>query len=204
MTHDQSWKWQSGTSVNDRVIDKDLMPCYFSRALKRLLNWAAAARKKYPNKQILATKLNVKAAFRRCNLNAVTAVQTCTQLPDPEYCLALMMLRLSFGEKRCPSKWGALLETICDLIMAILQHDGWDSLTLFTETAQTHVPEKQILPNDKPFGIGRDLIITIPVDARGIINVYIDDIIGLCVDLEGTDNVTCFKRAPLLRLTVVS
>jgi len=33
LTHDQSWKWQSGTSVNSRVIKDELMPCYFGRAL---------------------------------------------------------------------------------------------------------------------------------------------------------------------------
>ena len=204
MTHDQSWKWQSETSVNDRVIDEELMPCYFGRTLRRLLNWAAAARNKYPNTRILATKLDVKAAFRRCHLNAVTAVQTCTQLPDPTLRLALMMLRLSFGGKPCPSEWGALSETICDLMIAILQHDDWDPLTLFANTAQIHVPAKQTLSEDVPFGIGSDLIVNIPVDARGTVDVYIDDFIGLCVDLKKTDNATRLERAPLLGLAAVS
>jgi hypothetical protein len=29
MTHDQSWKWQLGTSVNSRVNKEQQMPCYF-------------------------------------------------------------------------------------------------------------------------------------------------------------------------------
>jgi hypothetical protein len=29
LTHNQSWKWQSGTSVNSRVNTDKLMPCYF-------------------------------------------------------------------------------------------------------------------------------------------------------------------------------
>jgi hypothetical protein len=29
MTHNQSWKWQSGSSVNSRVDKEQLMPCYF-------------------------------------------------------------------------------------------------------------------------------------------------------------------------------
>jgi hypothetical protein len=29
LTHDQSWKWQSETSVNSRVEKDKLMPCYF-------------------------------------------------------------------------------------------------------------------------------------------------------------------------------
>jgi hypothetical protein len=47
LTHDHSWKWQSGSSVNSRVIKEELMTCYFGRALRRLINWAVAAQKKY-------------------------------------------------------------------------------------------------------------------------------------------------------------
>ena len=202
MTHDQSWKWQSGTSVNSRVDEEKLVPCYFGRALKRIINWCVAARRRFPGKRILATKLDVKAAFRRCHLNASTAVQTCTQLPELR--LALMMLRLSFGGAPCPSEWGLISESICDLMNAILQHDDWDPLTLFAETAQAHVPPKEVLPDDVPFGIGRELIVDIPVDARGIVDVYIDDFIGLTIDLEGTDNAIRLERAPLLGLTAVS
>ena len=64
LTHDQSWKWQLGTSVNSRVNTDKLMPCYFGRAFQRLINWTVAARKLYPNKRILATKLDVKAVYR--------------------------------------------------------------------------------------------------------------------------------------------
>jgi hypothetical protein len=64
LTQDQSWKWQSGTSVNSKVNTDDLMPCYFGQSLQRLINWAIAARKLYPNKRILATKLDVNAAYR--------------------------------------------------------------------------------------------------------------------------------------------
>jgi hypothetical protein len=121
MTHNQSWKWQLGTSVNSRVNEEQLMPCYFGRALKRLINWAVAARKLHPRKRILATKLDVKAAFRRCHLNALTAVQTYTQLPA--LCLALMMLRLSFGGAPRPLEWGEISESVCNFINAILQHN---------------------------------------------------------------------------------
>jgi hypothetical protein len=201
-THNQSWEWQSGTSINSRVDTSKLMPCYFSLALKRVINWAVASRKKYPGKRILATKLDIKVAFRRCHLNVDTAVQTCTQLPD--LCLALMMLRLSFGSAPCPSVFGSISESKCNLITAILLHDDWDPLTPFAKEAQTHVPPKEVLPDDVPFGIGRDLIIDILIDPRGIIDVYINDFLGLTIDLEDTDNVTRLECAPLLGLTAVS
>ena len=67
----------------------------------------------------------------------------------------------------------------------------------------TSLPKKTF-EDDVPFGIGRDLIVDISVDARGIINLYIDNFIGLTVDLNNTDNATRLKRAPLPGLTAVS
>ena len=89
----------------------------------------------------------------------------------------------------CPSEWEAILESVCDLINAILQRDNWDPLTLFAERAQAHIPPKEVLQDD-PVGFGRDLIVDIPVDTRGIVDVFIDDFIGLKVDLEDTDTGT--------------
>ena len=60
------------------------------------------------------------------------------------------------------------------------------------------VPNKITLEDDIPFGIGRDLIVDIPVDSRGIVDLYIDDFCGLTVDID--DNATRLERAPLLAL----
>ncbi len=56
--------------------------------------------------------------------------------------------------------------------------------------AQVHVPPKEVLSDNVPFGIGRDLIINIPVDARGIVDVYINDFIGLMLDLADSNKPT--------------
>ncbi len=106
-----------------------------------------------------------------------------------------MMLRLSFGGAPCPLEWGAILESVHDLINAILQHDDWDPLTLFNAAAQAHVPPKELLPlpDNVPFGIGRDLIVEIPINMRGTVDMYIDDFIGLTVDLDKKDNAICLE-----------
>jgi hypothetical protein len=54
------------------------------------------------------------------------------------------------------------------------------------------------LEDDIPFGIGRDLIVDIRVNSRGIVNLYFDDFCGLTVYID--DNATCLERAPLLAL----
>ena len=103
LTHDQSYKWSSETSVNSRVVKEELLPCKFGACIKRVVNWAVAARRKYPDRRILASKIDYKSAYRRCHLNARTAVQTCTQLPGKD--LAVLFLRLTFGGAPGPYSW---------------------------------------------------------------------------------------------------
>jgi hypothetical protein len=130
LTHDQSFEWSSGRSVNNRVNLEDFMPCMFGKALLRMVNWAVAARHKFPKQRIFASKIDFKSAFRRCHLNADTALQTCTHLPEDE--LAIVSLRLSFGGRPCPQEWGALAEPICDLTNTILKSDDWNPTGLFS------------------------------------------------------------------------
>ena len=55
-----------------------------------------------------------------------------------------------------------------------------------------------------PFSEGKELIVDIPVDPRGTVDVYIDDTISLCVDLEGSDNVERLKQCSLLAINAAS
>ncbi len=71
-------------------------------------------------------------------------------------------------------------ESICNLANALLLDDNWIPHQL---AAPTSIPVKQILDDDIPFRIGRDVIVDVPVDPRGILDVYIDDTNGLTVDL---------------------
>ena len=85
------------------------------------MNWAVAARMKFPSRRIFASKIDYKSAYRRCHLGSDTAIQTCTQLPDDD--LAVVALRLTFGGAPGPYEWGVISETICDLSTAILQNN---------------------------------------------------------------------------------
>jgi hypothetical protein len=105
LTHNQSYKWGgSRTLVNSRTIKELLMPCMYGTCLKRLINWTVAMRRNYPNRRIMASKINFKSAFQRCNLSAATAIQCCTQLPAEE--LILLYLGLTFGGSPRPNEWG--------------------------------------------------------------------------------------------------
>ena len=201
LTHDQSWKWTVGASVNSRVDKETLIPCRFGHALRRIVNWAVAARHKFPGRRILATKVDCKSAYRRCHLSAKTAIQTCTQLPAED--LAIIALRLTFGGAPCPYEWGATSETICDLAIHILQHVDWNPLNLHAPN-QHLLPAAETLDDNISFGEGKELIIDVPVDPKGVVDVYIDDTLGLTVEEEGSDNIMRLERAILLAIYVAS
>jgi hypothetical protein len=86
LTHNQSYTWGSGTSINSRVCIEDLLPCRFGTYILQLVNYAVATRKKYPNRRILVTKIVYKSAYHCCHLNWLIAVQTITQLLDKRTC----------------------------------------------------------------------------------------------------------------------
>ena len=54
------------------------------------------------------------------------------------------------------------------------------------------------MDDDIPFGIGQDLIVEIPVDPGGTVDLYVDDFCSQTVDID--DNATCLERAPFLAL----
>ena len=197
LTHDQSYEWTQGLSVNSRVDKSTLLQCRFGHCLNRLINWTVAARKKFPGCPILAQKIDYKSAYKRCHLQADTAIQTCTQLPDDD--LALIALRLTFGGSPGPYEWSAISETICDLSMAILQDDDWDPATLHAPNPEL-VPPPVLLPSDVPFGVGRDLVVDIPVNPKGIVDIFLDDTVSLTVALPGSDHATRLSRATLLAI----
>ncbi len=72
--------------------------------------------------------------------------------------------------------------------MAILQSDEWDPPSLFAP-AQHYMPLMNTFPDKIPFGIRNDFIANIPVNPRGTVDIYINNFIGLPVDIEGLDNV---------------
>jgi hypothetical protein len=129
------------------------------------------------------------------------AVQTCTQLI--EISILLMMIRLSFGGKPCPSEWDVISETICNLANAILHNNDWDPDELFAPN-QHLVPAQTLLVDDTPFAKGVDLIVNIPIDPRRMHDLYIDDIIGLMVDIPGTNHVACGQVAVLLAINTTA
>jgi hypothetical protein len=114
-----------------------------------------------------------------------------------------MMLHLSFGGKPCPSEWGAILESICDLASAILHSNDWDLDKMYAPN-QHLVPNKITLNDNIPFGQGMELIVDIPINPPGMHDIYIDDIICLTLYIIGTDHVAQGQAAALLTINATA
>ena len=163
---------------------------------QKLINWVVAARRKYPNRCILATTIDYKSAYRRRHLNAKTAIQICTQLPTEG--VAIIALRLTFGVDPGPYEWGVVSESIFDLAMKILRDDDWDPVILHAPNPEL-VSTVKFLDNSIPFGEGKQLIVDVSVNSRGVIDVFIDDSLGLTIDMEDSNNMR-LECAPLLAI----
>lgn len=96
-------------------------------------------------------------------------------------------------------EWSIISETICDLATAIAHDSNWDPGALFAPD-QEHVPPPDLLPDDIPFATGLDLIVDVEVHKQGVHEMYLDDLIGLTIDLPDTDNRLRAERAPLLAI----
>ena len=157
----------------------------------------SSSKKEISRKENYILKIDYKSAYRQCHFNADMSIQACTQLPDED--LAIVALCLTLRGAPGPYEWGVLSESICDLSIAIMKDDGWDPTSLCAPNVQL-VPPPLFLGNSIPFAEGKDLIIDVPVDARGTSDVYIDDTIAQPVDVEDSNNVQRLDQATLLAI----
>ena len=63
-----------------------------------------------------------------------------------------------------------------------------------------HVPPPKILDESIPFLVGKEIIVDVPVDAKGIADIYIDDTIALMVDVENSNNIQRLEQSTLLAI----
>ncbi len=49
-----------------------------------------------------------------------------------------------------------------------------------------------------PFTEGLELVVDIPINSRGTLDIYINNLVSLAVEMEGTDNLVRCNQAPLL------
>ncbi len=104
---------------------------------------------------------------------------------------------MTFGGSPGPFEWGIILETFCNLTTTIRQNDDWEPMKIFGRN-QHLVPPPKFLEDLIPFVEGLELVVDILINSRGMLDIYIDNLVSLAVEIEGTDNLIRSDCAPLL------
>jgi len=103
---------------------------------------------------------------------------------------------MTFGGAPCPSLWGVISETITDMANSILHNPFWDRNKRFDKSSDSIDPPEP-LPDNIPFHPAKDLVVHLPDNLGGYVDVYIDDNIGVAPDF-GTNVPRLNRVIPLM------
>lgn len=205
-THDLSFTFSSGHSVNSRVTGDNLNGLVYGFAAKRLIHQIVAMRAKFPETALFISKADVKSAFRRIQTHPSLAPQMITTTKDladdPDKTLALLHLRLSFGGKPNPFLWSDLSELAADAARLLSACPDWDHKSLHSPHA--HLIGKPIRTQKEiPFATARALLVDVLCDAFGSVEVFIDDFISIIPDTPAISSPDRPIQAVLLILEAI-
>ena len=71
---------------------------------------------------------------------------------------------------------------------------------MHTTKAGTQPASTLFLPDDTPIAPSKELFVDVEVDKWGTHEMYIDNLIGISINLSNTNNHTCAKQAPLIAI----
>lgn len=174
VTHDQSFCFSENNSVNDRLIRDDLPELRYGPALCQIIHYVHALRFAFPSAIIVASKIDLKAAYRRAHLSGALAAMALTVVG----CYALLSLRLPFGGAYCPFWWCVVSELICDLANALLRCKFWDPDS-FSFANKEKIPPPRLSDSNDPWQPALPADVLVDPDPRGRSFCYIDDLITI-------------------------
>jgi hypothetical protein len=183
LTHDHSYDFFPGSSINSRCPLDLHEPCLFGKALTRIFHWIIHLRACFPANRILITKTDWKAAYRRAHLAMETALQCATRIDE----ILLIPLRMTFGGAPCPSQWSCLSDTGCDLATDLANHPAWDPLSMCSPHQHRLGPVPPPPPHRPLPHPAQELLFDFPADDAHILHKfdnYIDDLMGVGVEID--------------------
>ena len=190
VTHDCSFPGPSGVSVNNRVQQESLQPCFYGFCLLRILHMISAMQRRWPTKRILIGKTDLDTAYLRIHAHANTA-STCIEIVDE---LDFLCLRSPFGTTPAPAEYTNISEAAIDLGNDLLQDQSWDTNDLKS-------PHRSLLPPEEKQQSASHMAKAYPLAVEIIateasMDGFINDIITITVD----DNhwIDCSKSSALL------
>ena len=190
VTHDCSYEYSFGASLNSSVDFEALPDCKYGKALIRFLHQIHIARFLHPIKKIYMVKTDLDAAYRRVHVHPRIAIKQISIIDK----IANIGSRLPFGSSPAPSLYCIVSDIVFDLANDLLEDPSWDFMSL-------HSPNKPKFPPpvdmDDSIEFQRAKKLLPPVPYRDIfIEGYVDDGIGACVDIPSLHTIEKLKRSP--------
>jgi hypothetical protein len=93
-----------------------------------------------------------------------------------------MALCMTFGGSACPSLWGIILDTIADSCNSSIHNPHWDWKTLY-DPLSFSIEDPKPLPPSIEFTLSQDFAVYIPINDIGKVDMYINDTIGVAINL---------------------
>ena len=194
LTHDLSFPGAvSEESINSRIDRERMEPIMFGHCLLRIIHQIVALREKYPDRKIFIRKEDLKSAYRRMHLESKSALRSAVRVKMNGVWYVLISLRLPFGGSSCPPDFCLMSDVICDVTNDLLLCKEWDESKVFSDLSN-FVPPDEIMDDDVPFAKAESLAVPVPVKDKGAFDVFIDDFIGITVDIG--NNKERLKLAP--------
>ena len=179
-THDQSFDYSEGNSINHRLLKDNLPELFYGFCLLRILHYVHVLRLAKPSKSIIISKIDVKSAYRRGTMSGDLAARSITIVCG----FALLIRCLPFGGPHCPNLWCVASKAMTDLGNDLLSCPDWDESAIFSPHVSKLKPPK-FLPNNIPFGKALPPDVCVPPVPFGRIDDFIDDLVTVGYASEG-------------------
>jgi hypothetical protein len=98
--------------------------------------------------------------------------------------LGRIVVWLCFGGSSCPPSWCSVGELIVDLANDLLQNKAFKEDSIISRYF-SKIMQPEYLPNEIKFGVAKETMMSPPTREYGYMDIFVDDMIGLCVDLPG-------------------
>ena len=202
VTHDFSFPGiKSKESINSRMDKSKLEPVMFGHCLLRLIHQIVSLRKRHPNKKIWIRKEDLKSAYRRLHLRASSALKSAVRVKMHKVWYIILSLRITFGGTSGPADFCLFSDILCDTINDLLACKSWDEKQICSDFTK-NIPPAENMNNNIPFAKASELSVDIPIEDTGKFDVYIDDFIGIKVDIA--NNKSRLEVAPCTVIQKVS
>ena len=174
ITHNQSYEFSEGNSVNSRLIRDDLSLLRYRRCLAQITHYTYALYFSNPIKRIVASKIDLKSAYQRAYINGLLAAMLLTMVG----LYTLILLRLPFGGAYCPYMQCIISKLTCNLANTLLKCDFSD-LENMNFSNKSFILKLNVSKVPKYLAQALPANVLVDPDLRGKIFYYINDLITI-------------------------